>query len=191
LPGYLVRERAHDVRVRRALRDVSEHLVHRPHAEAVEAWLSSPWRSGARCAYEDLARACGVELAAPMIDRGVLEVALGVSPRWLLAPGLDKAFLRRALTGRVPDAVRLRPKDSRLDRQLEPELLRAPWTRDLLADARVRERLREWVRFPVVDRVLDDAARGLPLLPRQVGQLQSLVAFAQWYRRASREHGVT
>jgi len=190
LPGWLVRERDRDPRATRALRDLSEAQVHRPYAQGIDAWLSSPWRLGVRCAYEDLARACGVELAMPLTDRGVIELALGVPPRWMLAAGMDKAFLRRSLEGHVPDPVRLRPKDSRLDREIEPEMLAAPWTREVLADARVRDRLREWVRFPVVERLLDEAGRGGRLPQRQVWQLQSLVAFAQWYRRASREYGV-
>jgi asparagine synthase (glutamine-hydrolysing) len=190
LPGYLVRERIDDPRVRAALRLLSAQMVHRDLARGVHAWLSSPLHIGARQAYEDLARACGVEIAMPMIDREVIELVLAIPPRWMQSPDFDKAFLRRALRGRVPEAVRLLPKDPRLDRELEPELLLAPRTRQLLADPGVRHRLAEWVRFPIVERILDDAARGTSPMPRQIWQLQGLVAFAQWYRRASREYGV-
>ena len=115
---------------------------------------------------------------------------MAIPPRWMQSPDFDKAFLRRALEGRAPDAVRMRPKDARLDVELEPELLLAPWTRDLLADTVVRQRLREWVRFQTVERILDDVVRGYRPPLRQLWQLHCLVAFAQWYRRASREYGV-
>jgi asparagine synthetase B (glutamine-hydrolysing) len=190
LPGYLVRERIADPCVRRAQRVLSGEMVHRGLARGIQDWLSSPLRIGARLAYEGLARECGVEIAMPMIDREIIELVLAIPPRWMLSPDFDKAFLRRALRGRVADDVRMRPKDARLDRELEPELLLAPSTRDLLADARVRERLREWVRFQTVERILDDVAGGYRPPPRQLWQLQCLVAFAQWYRRASREYGV-
>jgi asparagine synthase (glutamine-hydrolysing) len=190
LPGYLVRERVTDPRVRAALRVLSAEMVHRTLARGVDEWLSSPFRIGPRLAYEGLARAIGVEIALPMVDRDVIELVLAIPPRWMQSPDLDKAFLRRALRGRVPEAVRLLPKDARLDRELEPELLVAPWSRDVLADAAVRKRLGEWVRFPTVERILDDAARGNRPTLRQIWQLQCLIAFAQWYRRASREYGV-
>ncbi|HEY8091193.1 MAG TPA: asparagine synthase-related protein [Polyangiaceae bacterium] len=190
LPSYLAREKLDAPEVRSAVRDFSVDAVHRDLPRAIEEWLSTPLRVGARLAYEGLAGACGLDYAAPLVDRDVIELALAIPPRWMLSPEYDKAFLRRALEGRVPDDVRLRPKDVRLDDELAPELLVAPSTRDLLADARVRERLREWVRFQAVERLLDDVRAGYrpPLLLQW--HLHCLIAFAYWYRRASREHGV-
>jgi asparagine synthetase B (glutamine-hydrolysing) len=190
LPGHLVRERIDDPRVRAALRVLSAATVHGSLAQGVDDWLSSSLRIGTRLAHEDLARARGVEIASPIVDRDVIELVLAIPPRWMLSRDFDKAFLRRALRGRVSDVVRMRPKDAQLDEVLETEILVAPWTRDLLADTSVRQRLREWVRFPTVERTLDEAARGYRPPLRQLWQLHCLIGFAQWYRRAAREYGV-
>jgi hypothetical protein len=147
-------------------------------------------RVGARLGYERLTRACGLEVAHPLVDRDVLELVMAIPPRWMLSPDYDKAFLRRALEGLAPEPVRLRPKDTHQDEVLAPEILQASSTRDLLADARVRARLGEWVRFPVVEGLLDDVRAGYRPPPGQLWQLHCLVGFAHWYRRASREYGV-
>ena len=150
----------------------------------------APLRVGARLAYEELARACGMALALPLLDRDVVELVLAIPPQWMLSPDFDKAFLRRALAGRVPDAARLAPKDTRLDELLAPDMLVAPATRDALADPLVRARLRDWVRWPVVEHLLDDVKAGFRPGLRQLWQLHCLIGFARWYRRASRDHGV-
>jgi asparagine synthase (glutamine-hydrolysing) len=190
LPTYLVPARERDPLVRTALRQYSTSLVHTTLKTGIAEWLSTPVFMGARVTHERTARSLGLETAAPLVDREVIERVLGIPSPLLLSLAYDKAFLREALQGRIPDAVRLRPKDASLDEALEPGVLLAPTTRKLLADANVRRRLRDWVRFDEVERLLRDLESGPKLPLRAIWQLCCLVGFAEWYGRASREYGV-
>jgi hypothetical protein len=190
LPSYLVPARARDPIVRTAMRQHSANMVHTTLRVGITEWLSTPVFMGARVTQERYARALGLEVAAPLVDREVIERVLGIPTRWLFSLAYDKAFLREALQGRIPDAVRLRPKDTRLDEALEPAVLLAPATRRVLADANVRKRLSDWVRFDEVERLLRAFEIGPRPPYRQFWQLTCLIGFAEWYGRASREYGV-
>lgn len=166
-------------------------LVHVPFAKAVERWLESPMTiAGALCRTR-LASSCGIALAWPLLDRKVIELALGLDPDDLLSQsGEDKAFLRMALRERIPDAVRARPKDVRLHHLLASRMLGSADCLRVVRDPNVRKRLCGWIDFGALEAALCAAGA------RKIGnvsllwQLESVVSFADWYARASREWGL-
>ncbi len=90
----------------------------------------------------------------------------------------------------VPDEVRRRPKNVALYKALIHRILTSSRSREALRDARVRARLADLVRFDRVEAMLDGLAAGRSLGMAALWQLECLVGFAEWYARASREHGV-
>jgi len=165
-------------------------LVHRDLDQALALWLSTPIFLGARIAHERTFAAFGLQVAAPLVDRGLIEFVLSIPARFMISPQFDKAFLRRALEGRVSEPFRLRPKDLRLVLDMAPDVLLTEATRRVLADVRVRRRLAQWVRFDVVEELIERLRRGYRPSLRVLWPLECLVAFAQWYARAASEYGV-
>ncbi len=190
LPGHMQSSLRSQPWLAPVVRRQFDAMVHRPHEEGFRAWLGAPVFLGSRVAHERAARHIGVQIAAPIVDRNVVETVLGMPPHWLLSRRYDKALLRRALKGYVPDDVRLRPKDNGLVHDMSYSVLGAPRTRALLADTRVRQRVEGLVRFSAVEGILEDLARGYRPPPNLTWQLECLVSFAEWYGRASREYGV-
>jgi asparagine synthase (glutamine-hydrolysing) len=85
----------------------------------------------AMLAHEDrLSMASGVEVRLPCLHRDVLAHAMAMPPSKKLVDGLEKAPLRAAVQGLVPDFVRLRRKQAFPD---------APKGHYLAADAAIRE----------------------------------------------------
>lgn len=74
--------------------------------------------------------ASGVEVRLPFLHRDVLAHAMAMPPSKKLVDGLEKAPLRAAVQGLVPDFVRLRRKQAFPD---------APKGHYLAADAAIRE----------------------------------------------------
>jgi asparagine synthetase B (glutamine-hydrolysing) len=85
----------------------------------------------AMLAHEDrLSMASGVEVRLPFLHRDVLAHAMAMTPSEKLVNGTEKAPLRAAVQGLVPDFVRLRRKQAFPD---------APKGHYLAADASIRE----------------------------------------------------
>lgn len=85
----------------------------------------------AMLAHEDrLSMASGVEVRLPFLHRDVVAHAMAMTPGEKLVDGLEKAPLRAAVQGLVPDFVRLRRKQAFPD---------APKGHYLAADASIRE----------------------------------------------------
>jgi hypothetical protein len=125
-----------------------------------------------------------------MLDRGVLELVLGLHAAHAIRGGPHKPFLQAALAGVVPDEVRLLSKNIGLYRAFIPRILTSPRSRHAVRDSRVRARLADLVRFERIEAMLDGLAAGRSLGIVALWQLECVVSFAEWYAQASREHGV-
>jgi asparagine synthase (glutamine-hydrolysing) len=172
---------------------VDEHLdsfVHKPFADRLNEWLSAPAVVGAALSRRHLAATFGLELEWPMLERGVLELVLGLHEGRDIRGGPEKPFLQEAVQGIVPDGVRLLRKDVGLYEAFIPRVLTSPLAREAIADIRVRHRLADLVRFERIDGMLDGLAAGRSLGEGALWHLECVVSFAEWYARASREHGV-
>jgi asparagine synthase (glutamine-hydrolysing) len=177
--------------IREAMAQYLELFVHRPFSDRLSDWLSSPFVVGAAMSRRHLAARFGLDLEWPMLERGVLEVILGLHEAGAIPGGDAKPFLREALDGLVPDDVRLRSKDVGLYRAFIGRVLTSPRARAALRDGRVRRRLVDLVRFERIEAMLDGLAEGRSLGPAALWQLECVVSFAQWYEQASREYGVS
>jgi asparagine synthetase B (glutamine-hydrolysing) len=192
--AYLPAFATWDARERPAVREaVTEHLatlVHRPFEARLHEWLSAPTFVGAALSRRQLAASFGLDLEWPLLERPVLELVLGLHEAHAIHGGQNKPFLRDALVGTVPDEVRLAEKNIGLYRALIPRVLCSQRSRESLRDARVRARLAGLIRFERAESMLDALASGRSLSPSALWQLECLVSFAEWYGRASRDHGV-
>lgn len=158
--------------------------------DLIHDWLSSPITVGSALSHDQVAAAFGVRRLSPLLDCEVVELVLGLPPEDMLSAGDQKPFLRAALLGRIPDAVRTSLKDVRLADELSPRIVGSVRARQLLADTRVRERLAGWLRFDKVDAMQNSAAAGRLRTFEPLWALECLLTFADWYARASREYGV-
>jgi asparagine synthetase B (glutamine-hydrolysing) len=190
LPAFAASDASRDPVVRQAVDEYVETLVHSPFAERVREWMSAPMVVGAALSRRHLAAGFGLELEWPMLERGILELVLGLHAAHAIRGGPDKPFLQSALAGIVPDEARLAPKDIGLYRVLIPRVLTSRRARGAIGDDCVRARLAHLVRFDAVDAMLDRLASGETLPLPALWQLEYLVVFADWYSRASREYGV-
>jgi asparagine synthase (glutamine-hydrolysing) len=190
LPAYASWDAGEHAGVRQAVDEYRAALVHRPFATRLNEWLSAPTFVGAMLSRRHLADAFGLELEWPMLERSVLELVLGLHAAGLIRGGPERAFLRSALAGIVPDEVRLRPKDVGLYRALIPRVLTSPRSREAVREARVKKRLADLVRFERVEAMLDGLAAGRELRGAALWQLECVVSFADWYSRASVEYGI-
>lgn len=190
LPSYLARSPSDDALFSDTMETYFHSLVHRPMREAVESWLGAPIFMGYRVAQERMLQHVGLEVAAPLVDRELIELALSFPAEYMISAEYDKAFLRRVLDGIIPERVRLLPKDLRLFRVLLRDLVTLESSRAALSDPLVRRRLDGWVRFDEVDRIAMAIEAGHEPSWWLLWQLECLISFAHWYRRASREYGV-
>jgi len=190
LPAFAAWSARQHPLVREASDEYLASLVHRPFADRLHQWLSAPIVVGAMASRRHLADNLGVELAWPLLERGVLELVMGLHAKRALGGGPQKPFLRDALQGIVPEEVRLLPKDIGLYRSFIPRVLTSQQARDALRDPRVRTRLADLVRFERIDAMLDALGAGRTLGMSALWHLECLVSFAQWYATASREYGV-
>ena len=190
LPAFAAWDARQHPLVREASDEYLASLVHRPFADRLHQWLSAPIVVGAMASRRHVAGSLGVELAWPMLERGVLELVMGLHARRALGGGPQKPFLRDALQGLVPDEVRLLPKDIGLYRAFIPRVLTSQRAREALRDPRVRARLAALVRFERIEGMLDGLATGRDLGISALWHLECVVSFAQWYAAASRDYGV-
>jgi len=190
LPAFVVRGAPERPVVREATHEFLATLVHRPFAARLNDWLSAPSVVGAALSRRHLAGGFGLELEWPMLERGVLELVLGLHAANAIRGGPEKPFLQTALAGMVPDEVRLLPKNIGLYRAFIPRVLTSPRSRQVLRDVQVRGRLADLVRFERIEAMLDGLAAGRTLGLAALWHLECVVSFAEWYARASREYGV-
>jgi asparagine synthase (glutamine-hydrolysing) len=190
LPTYLsAQARAHPA-IAQAAHQFTEMEIGRSRGPVLDQWLSNPYAVGARCAHRWLAAQSGVGLSSPFMSRAVVELVLGIPAQWILTTEY-KGFLRDAAVGRVPERVRVREKDIALPTALFRKMLGSPAVRDLIANPVVRERLGDWIRFERLQGMMDAIAVGHDLNdPLLWAQVEGLVTFAYWYRRARREYGI-
>jgi hypothetical protein len=190
LPSFAAAGASQLPAVREATDEYRATLVHRPFATRLQEWLSSPIVVGAALSRRQLAARFGLDLGWPMLDRDVVELVLGLHSAQAISGGSQKPFLRDAVAGLVPDEVRLLSKDIGLYRALIPRILTSPRSRQAVRNARVKARLAALVRFERLEAMLDRLAAGQPLGTSALWQLECVVSFADWYARASSEHGV-
>jgi asparagine synthetase B (glutamine-hydrolysing) len=193
IPSYLRGDARSHPAIAEATEQVLASFVHADFRDAIEGWLSGPTALGALLAQRTMASEIGVRLHSPLLDRSVVELALGLAPRWLLADGVPKGFLREASRGRLPDALGVRPKNTTMAETLARRILSSVAARERLAAEPVRRRLDEWVRLDRVHGILDLIAHGSEAseaAPHLLSQMTALVSFADWYDRAHREYGV-
>jgi hypothetical protein len=190
LPAFAAWNATDHPLVREAVGGYLESLVHRPFASRLDEWLSAPVVVGAWLSRQHLAERAGVGLEWPMLERPVLELVLALHEARAIRAAPQKPFLQAAFAGIVPDEVRLAPKDIGLYRAFIPRVLTSPRSREALRDPRVRARLKDLVRVDRVEATLDGLAAGRALGTNALWQLECVVNFADWYTRASREHGV-
>ena len=124
-----------DRRYREELERAGESFVHPGSRLAattrliVERWLPRLLHNG-----DVHSMAFGVEPRVPFVANAVLACAQAIDPQRALAGGVEKAVLREAVRGWVPEPIRVRrksalPKDQgvgRIYQQLVDELMRAP-----------------------------------------------------------------
>lgn len=165
-------------------------LAHRPALERFAHWLSSPWNVGSAMAHEMLAARFGLTLVSPMMDRGFVEWVLGAPAGSMLPHGEDKRILRLLLIDRVPESVRRLPKDTRFPEKLLIDIVCSAPVREALADKRVTARLADWIRVAKLEALLAAVRGGYRPHRWLMWQLESIVSFAEWYSRATREYGV-
>ncbi|HJX26491.1 MAG TPA: asparagine synthase-related protein [Thermoanaerobaculia bacterium] len=112
-----------------AHRDVVRHLESPPYEQAVH-WL------------DRIAAPFGIEVRHPFLDRRLAEVVLATPAGQVFELGCNKALLRRAMQGILPDTLRLRLDKTRLGAYVDlslrekagglvDELLATPWIADL------------------------------------------------------------
>jgi hypothetical protein len=190
LPAFAVWGAADRPSVREATAQYLEDLVHKSFDKRLHEWLSSPVATGAMLSRRHIAAGFGLELSWPMLDRGVLELVLGLHAAGAIHGAVAKPFLKDALAGSVPDEVRLRPKDIGLYKAFIPRVLTSPRARQALRDPHVKRRLADLVRFERIEAMLDGLEAGRSLGLAALWQLECVVAFADWYARASRDYGV-
>ncbi len=190
LPSFAKWDATEHPIVREATSEYLATLVHRPFEERINEWLAAPSFVGASLSRRHLAAGFGLDLEWPMLERGVLELVLGLHAADAIRGGPQKPFLQQALIGVVPDAVRLAPKSIGLYRALIPKVLTSPRSREALRDTRVRRRLADLVRFERVEAMVDGLAAGRSLTINALWALECLVSFAVWYARASEDCGV-
>jgi asparagine synthase (glutamine-hydrolysing) len=190
LPAFAAPDAMEHPIVREATREYLATLVHGPFSDRLNEWLAAPMVVGAALSRRHVAAGFGLELAWPMLERGVLELVLGLHAAGAIDAGPQKAFLQGAFAGIVPDEVRLPAKDVGLYRAFIVRVLTSRRAREVIRDARVQARLARLVQFEVLEEMLDVLAAGKPLSPAALWQLECVVAFAEWYARASREYGV-
>jgi asparagine synthase (glutamine-hydrolysing) len=190
LPAFAVWDAGKLPAVREATGEYLEALVHRPFAARLNEWLSAPSVVGAALSRRHLAAGFGLELEWPMLDRGVLELVLGLHAARAIHGAPGKPFLQGALAGVVPDPVRLLSKNIGLYKAFIARVLTSPRSRQALRDPNVRARLAGLVRFARIEPMLDGLAAGRSLGMAALWQLECVVGFAEWYARASREYGV-
>ncbi len=190
LPAFAVWDASSHPVIREAANEYLATFVHRPFATRLHEWLSAPIVVGAALSRRHLAAGFGLELEWPMLERGVLELVLGLHAAGAIRGGPQKSFLRLALAGIVPDEVRFRPKSMGLYTAFIPRILTSARSREALRDARVRARLADLVRFERIEAMLDGLAAGRSLNAAALWQLECVFNFAEWYARASREYGV-
>jgi len=190
LPAFAPWEAAARPAIRQAIHEYLDTLVHRSFETRLHEWLSAPMVVGAALSRRHLAAGFGLELEWPMLERRVLELVLGLHASQAIHGAPAKPFLQSALTGIVPDEARLLPKDIGLYTAFIPRILTSPRSRQALRDERVRARLADLVRFERIEAMLDGLAAGRSLGMAALWQLECVVGFAEWYGRASREHGV-
>jgi asparagine synthase (glutamine-hydrolysing) len=174
-----------------AMDECYESFVHRDLTTAIRTWLAAPFFIGSACTRRWLAARAGIATRSPLLDRGVIELALGASPRWMLDPEHDKPLLRRALAGRIPEAVRTRAKDTRAWDAMRARIVSSDGALTALREPVVRERLGHLVRFERVEGIVRELRSGREHDKLQVMQLESLVTYADWLAQASRAYGVT
>jgi asparagine synthetase B (glutamine-hydrolysing) len=190
LPAFVARAAASQPRVVEAVDEYLAALAHRPFAIRLRDWMSAPMIVGAGLSRRHLANAYGLTLEWPMLERNFIEVVLGLHEEGKLRGGANKPTLQEALEGLVPNAVRRRPKDVSLYLTLIPRILTSHRARTALRNEAVRRRLADLVRFERIEAMLDGLAAGRKLGGDALWQLECVVSFAEWYARASREHGV-
>jgi asparagine synthase (glutamine-hydrolysing) len=78
------------------------------HARERAAAIEHPYLTVGRERYDRVASAVAVEPRDPFLDRRVVAFCLSIPPAQKLRQGWPKAILRRAMAGRLPDAVRWR-----------------------------------------------------------------------------------
>ncbi len=189
-PPYLAGHVADRPVLKQAVEQYYAAFVHKDLEAMLPEWLSWPELVGSTLAHRQMAAAHGLELSSPLLDRRMLEFVLGLPVRFLLPMEVDKAFLREATRERLPEDIRTRPKDARLADAFAREIVVSPRARDVFRNDRVRKRLADWIRFDRLESLLDAIARGYPPSDTLLWQLERLLAFAEWYARASREYGV-
>ena len=126
---------------------------------------------------DKITMAWGIEARVPFLDYRLVEYLMTL-PRALKVKGWQaKYLLKEALAGVVPETVRRRPKKAfaaPVGDWLRNGL--APFARRVLLDSRLRER--GWLRFEVLERMLDDHRSGRKDHGVRLWTLMSLCA---WY----------
>jgi asparagine synthase (glutamine-hydrolysing) len=123
------------------------------------------------------AGAVGLEVRAPLLDADLVAFACTVPPRLRLHGLTSKYLLKRALRGRLPDAIIDRPKQGfgvPVARWLKQDL--RGWMLDLLAPDRLRQQ--GIFRPEAVLALIDDHLGGRRDRRKQ---LWTLLAFQSWW----------
>lgn len=101
-------------RVRRALDEAREELLAAPPVDLdpearMRAYLEQPFLTEAAEVRADVDELVGVRRADPWFDGRLFALLARVPVEWLEVDGLHRGLYRRALAGRLPESVRLRP----------------------------------------------------------------------------------
>jgi asparagine synthase (glutamine-hydrolysing) len=143
LPGWLSRPAREAVLDRRAAADEAWWQLGRPRWRARLGWTLTCGRA-ALGVHDHLRRTAadgGVSDAHPLLDVDLIETVLGLVPEHMFDHTYDRPVLRQAMTGLLPDSVRLRRDKAFFDPLLRDALLgpdRATVDR-VLRDARALE----------------------------------------------------
>lgn len=144
--------------------------------------------AGTTAAVRLLRSGTGLESTSPLFDRRVAELASRVPARARLSPTYGKFFLRLASAGRVPDAVRWRPKRERLYYALLRASLASAAAQELSSLFDAHTPLASCVRGDVFRASLSACASGAGSND-DAERLHASLQLAGWWRRVEKSYG--
>lgn len=139
--------------------------------------LDHPYLTVALERYDRVAAAAGIEPRHPFVDRRMIRFCLSLPGDQKLAMGWPKWILRRAMEGRVPDAVRWRLGKEHLGFAVTTALLEDSFERRERAVDNTRNVLREYVDL---EKAMGDP--GSPDRPSRALAVTDLALWLQAYR---------
>jgi asparagine synthase (glutamine-hydrolysing) len=151
---------------------------------------------GAQNLYRLLASSYQVESVSPMRDRRLIEFANGLHPSLQTDPTYYKIFLRQANRGRLPETVRLRPKNNYFDPLKYLGLGKSEQPLSILEHASHDPLLQELLDLEELKSQVDDYrvkfqefyVMGEGFYDEWGNHLLAVLTFMQWFARVKKDY---